>query len=83
MGTLRFAGVVFQVYSHDHLPRHVHGRYGGISVVVEIWPKVKRSGRKEAVSPANAKRSDVRYIVSAAKAEQAELNRLWEATHDA
>jgi len=36
MGSVRFQGVRFTVYSMDHEPRHVHGFYSGIEVVVDL-----------------------------------------------
>ena len=83
MGTIRFAGVVFQCYSDDHHPRHVHGRYAGVTVVIEIGNGVaKRARRKDAVAPPNAKRSDIRYILKAAALRLRKLNGLWEDMHE-
>ena len=83
MGSKTFDGVWFAAYSHDHPPPHVHGRYGDIQVVIDLLAggKVRRSGRWDAVRPANAKRSDVRRILEVAAAHAAELMELWEKTH--
>jgi hypothetical protein len=43
--------------------------------------KVAKSARRDAVRPANAKRSDVRRTLDAAAAHAVELNELWEAMH--
>jgi hypothetical protein len=40
-----------------------------------------RSGRRDAVRPANAKWSDVQRILTVAAAHAAELHELWEKTH--
>lgn len=83
MGTLRFAGVTFQVFTHDHLPRHVHGRYAGIEVIVELKDGYARiADRRDPVDPPNGKRSDVAYIVRAANEQLEQLHKLWEMTHD-
>ena len=82
MGSLRFGGVLFSIYSFDHLPRHAHGAYAEVVVIVEFWPGGARlAERHDAVTPTNAKRSDVIKVVRAAKLYEAELNRLWEETH--
>ena len=39
---------------------------------------VGRSGRTDAVTPQNAKRSDVRRILKVASVHAAELHKLWE-----
>ena len=38
MGSIRFEGVRLVVYSLDHPPPHVHGNYGEVEVVVELFP---------------------------------------------
>lgn len=83
MGSLRFGGIVFSIYSHDHLSRHVHGSYAGIEVIVELRAGVATlADRRDAVDPANVKRSHVAFVVRAANRYLAELNRLWEEIHD-
>jgi hypothetical protein len=82
MGSLRFDGVVFQVYPDDHPPPHVHAKYAGIEVIVRIWPdRARLASRKDAVRPPNAKRSDVSFLLKTARLRLAELNMLWEGTH--
>jgi len=79
VGSKTFDGVWFIAYSHDHPPPHVHGRYAGVEVVVELLPKnrIRESKRKDAVTPSNAKRSDVRHILVAAQRHGDELMNLW------
>ncbi len=83
MGSKTFDGVRFAVFAADHLPRHVHGFVAEISVVVDLLPngKVAKSKRRDAVRPANGKRSEIRRILDAAAAHAAELNELWEGMH--
>lgn len=71
------------VYTNDHLPRHVHARYAGIEVIIELRSgEAVVSDRRNAVDPANAKRSDIAHIVRAANLRIKELHQLWEKTHD-
>ncbi len=83
MGSKTFDGVWFISYSLDHAPPHVHGRYAGTMVIVDLLPngEVAPSTRSKAVTPPNAKRSDVRKIVDTAREHAAELRKLWETTH--
>jgi hypothetical protein len=34
--TVRAGGVRFKLYPEDHLPRHAHGLYAGIEVIVDL-----------------------------------------------
>jgi len=83
VGSKTFDGVWFISFAEDHLPPHVHGRYGETTVIVELLPggMVARSTRKKSVIPTNAKRSDVRKILKAALDHAAELHELWETMH--
>ena len=83
MGSKTFEGVWFAAFSHDHLPPHVHGQYAGVVVIVELHRGggVSESFRRDAIKPANAKRSDVRRILAVAATYRDELWALWEATH--
>jgi hypothetical protein len=55
MGSLRFGGVLFSIFVHDHLPRHAHGAYAEVVAIVEFWPGGARlAERRDAVTPANA-----------------------------
>ncbi len=84
MGSSKFGGVLFVAYPNDHLPRHVHGFTGGIEVVVDLLPEenVALAERADAVRPPNAKRSDVKKILSVAASHFDELVELWEKNHD-
>lgn len=83
MGSKTFDGVWFAAYSHDHPPPHVHGRYAGVEVIIDLLPNgdVRQSSRWDAVRPPNAKRSDVRHILAVASAHYDELMAIWRATH--
>ncbi len=83
MGSLRFDGVRFVAYSKDHLPPHVHGFYAGVEIIVELSNhQAFLSNREKAVVPRNAKRSDVKKILTAAAENAHLLISLWEQTHD-
>ena len=60
-----FDGVWFISFSLDHPPPHVHGSYGGVTVIVDLVPGggTVRSSRTKSVFPANAKRGDLRRIL--------------------
>lgn len=82
MGSLRFEGILFSIYPHDHLPRHVHGYYGRTAVVIELLPGgAQVADRHDAIQPSAAKRSDVARILRLAEEHHRELNRLWESIH--
>jgi hypothetical protein len=83
VGSKTFDGVWFACFSDDHLPPHVHGQYGDVTMIVDLFPdgSVRQSDRWNAVRPGNAKRGDVRRILRIAEANGAELWALWEQTH--
>jgi hypothetical protein len=83
VGSKTFEGVRFLIYVKDHGPRHVHGFYGEVEVIVDLLAegKVRESSRRDAVTPPNGKRSDIRRILATAAAHSTELNELWEKTH--
>lgn len=83
MGSKTFDGVWFISFSLDHAPPHVHGTYAETTVIVDLMADglVAQSERRDAVKPANAKRSDVRRILKVAEDHAAELWQLWETTH--
>jgi len=83
VGSLKFDGVLFVVYSNDHAPRHVHGFYSETEAIVDLRldGTVALSNRKDAIRPLNAKRSDVKKILNVAALHFAELAELWEAVH--
>ncbi|MGA2356696.1 MAG: DUF4160 domain-containing protein [Terriglobales bacterium] len=83
MGSVRFDGVLFVAYSNDHPPPHVHGFAGDTEAIVDMRSNgtVDLAKRSDAVTPANAKRSDVRKILNSAALHFEELVALWEEVH--
>ncbi len=83
VGSLKFDGVLFVVYSNDHPPRHVHGFASETQVIVDLRAdgNVALADRKDSIRPASAKRSDVRKILVAAALHFEELLSLWEEIH--
>ncbi len=81
MGSKTFNGVWFLAFTKDHLPAHIHGKYGGTTVILELdfdsW-KIRLSDRPDRVTPRNAKKSDVARIRRVAEEHGEELFRLWE-----
>ena len=69
--------------SNDHPPRHVHGHLSEAEAVVDLRSdgSVALADRKDAIRPANAKRSDVKKILDTAAAHFEELATLWEGIH--
>lgn len=78
-----FDGVLFVIYSNDHPPRHVHGFAGETEAIVDLRAdgNVALAERRDSIRPANAKRSDVKKILSAAARHFEELVELWEGVH--
>lgn len=83
MGSLRLDGIRFVVYSNDHPPRHVHGFLGETEVILDFRADgtVALAERRDAVRPADAKRSDVRKILNGAASHFEELAALWRSIH--
>jgi len=56
MGSIRFDGVRFVVYTMDHEPRHVHGFYAEVEVIVDLRAdgKISLADRTDAIRPSNA-----------------------------
>jgi hypothetical protein len=83
VGSLRFHGVRFVVYSNDHPPRHVHGLLGETEAILDLQAdgSVALAQRSDAVRPADAKRSDVKRILKVAALYFEELAELWRITH--
>lgn len=80
MVSLRIGGVRFVAYSNDHPPRHVHGFTGDTEAIVDLRMDgtVALAKRDDAIRPVNAKRSEVRKILSAAALHFEEIVELWE-----
>jgi hypothetical protein len=83
MGSIRVDGVRFVVYTMDHEPRHVHGFYAEIEVIVDLLRdgSVSLAGRNDAIRPANGSKSDVRHVLQVAARHFDELVLLWEKHH--
>jgi hypothetical protein len=75
MGSIRF-----EAFSNDHEPRHVHGSYAEVAVIVELRldRTVLLANRKDAVRPRHASRSDVKHVLLVAAKHFDELVALWE-----
>ena len=80
---VRAGGVRFKIYPQDHEPRHAHGLYAGIEVIVALLADgtVTLARRGDAVQPRNAKRSDVRKILTAAAGHFEAIAAAWEEMH--
>ncbi len=83
VGSLKFDGVLFVAYSNDHSPRHVHGFASETELIVDLRldGTVALSKRSDAIRPSDAKRSDVKKILSVAAVHFEELAELWEEIH--
>jgi Domain of unknown function (DUF4160) len=83
VGSLKFDGVRFVVFSNDHPPRHVHGFVSEVEVIVDLRldGTVALAKRKDAIRPGNAKRADVKKVLNTAAQYFDELVRLWEGIH--
>ena len=84
MGSLRFEGVRFSVYSDDHAPPHIHASYAEVVVVIDLLiaqRAVALSKRRNAVTPLNGSRADVNYILELAANHFDALVHLWETIH--
>jgi hypothetical protein len=75
--------VLFVVYPQDHEPRHVHGFAGETEVIVDLGSdgNVALADRADRIRPGNAKRSDVRKILTTAAEHFDALVLLWERMH--
>jgi hypothetical protein len=83
VGSKTYDGVWFISFSDDHPPAHVHGCYGSVQVIVDVFADgtTQKADRSDAVRQANAKRGDVRRVLKVAEEHGAELWALWEQTH--
>ena len=83
MGSLRFDGIRFTAYTMDHAPRHVHGFYAELEVIVDLRPdgSVSLARRKDAVRPGNGSVADVRHVLNVAARHFEKLGSLWEKHH--
>jgi hypothetical protein len=55
MASIRFNGVRFTAYTMDYEPRHVHGFYADVEVIVDLRPdgRVSLANRTDAIRPSN------------------------------
>jgi hypothetical protein len=71
VGSKTFDGVRFLAWSDDHDPIHVHGKYAGVEVVLDLYPQERRvvaaRRRRRNPNPLNAKKSDVAHILRTAE----------------
>lgn len=83
MGSIRFNGVRFVVYTMDHEPRHVHGFYAEMEAIVDLHQDgtVSLANRNDAIKPSNGSKSDARHVLTTAAANFDELVSLWEKHH--
>ena len=83
MASIRFHGIRFTAFTMDHEPRHVHGFYADVEVIVDLRPdgKVALAGRTDAVRPTNGSKSDIRHVLTVAAKHFNELVSLWEKHH--
>lgn len=83
MGSLRFDGVRFTAYTMDHAPRHVHGFYAEIEVIVDLRRDgmVSLASRTDAIRPSNGSIADVRHVLTVAAKHFDKLVSLWEKHH--
>jgi hypothetical protein len=84
MPSLRSGNARFVAYPQDHEPRHIHGFLGETEVVVDLKEDgtVELANRKDSIRPGNAKKSDVRGILTKAAEHFEELVTLWEEMHE-
>jgi hypothetical protein len=83
MSSIRLEGVRFVVYTMDHEPRHMHGFYAEVEVIVDLLAdgNVSLARRTDAVRPGNGSRADVRHVLAVAATHFDQLLLLWEKHH--
>jgi hypothetical protein len=83
MGSIRFSGVRFAAYTMDHEPRHVHGFYADVEVIVDLRldGNVSLANRTDAIKPSNGSKSDVRHVLTVAAGRFDDLVFLWGKHH--
>lgn len=84
MGSIRLQGVRFVAYTMDHEPRHVHGFYAEVEVIVDLRRdgRVSLANRSDAISPGNGSKSHVRHVLTVTANYFEELVFLWEKQHE-
>jgi hypothetical protein len=80
LSSVHVGGVHFQIYPRDHAPIHAHGRYAGTAAIVVFLGNrtVELADRDDAIYPRDAKESDVRKILRAAREHYDEIMAVWE-----
>jgi Domain of unknown function (DUF4160) len=83
MGSIRFDGVRFTADTMDHKPRHVHGFYAEVEVILNLCHdgNVSLANRTDAIRPSNGSKSDVRHVLTTAAKHFDQLVSLWEKHH--
>jgi hypothetical protein len=83
MASLRFNGVRFVAYTMEHAPRHVHGFYADVEVIIDLRQdgKLSLANRTDAIRPGNESKTDVRHVLTVAAKYFDELVSLWEKHH--
>ncbi|MHB8153586.1 MAG: DUF4160 domain-containing protein [Vulcanimicrobiaceae bacterium] len=79
MSSVWIGRICFRLYPEDHEPRHAHGEFAGIVVVVNLLGD--RTVELRDVQPATAKRTDVKKILKAAGEHFDKLVAAWEEMH--
>jgi len=67
----------------DHEPRHVHGFYAAIEVILNLYAdgNISLADRTDAIRPSNGSKADVRPVLTVAARYFDELVSLWEKHH--
>ena len=83
MSTVRVGSICFRLLPDDHAPRHAHGEYSNVEVIVNLRADgtAVLANRTDRVQPRDAKRRDVRRILMAAQEHFDELVAAWEEMH--
>ncbi|WP_128913264.1 DUF4160 domain-containing protein [Granulicella sibirica] len=84
MGSVRFDGIVFFVFTRDRAPPHVHAYYGDLTVILELREEggVWIADRSDALEPRDPKKNEVRRVLRCARANEEALRELWRRTHE-
>lgn len=80
MSTVRVGGVRFRIHPQDHSPIHAHARYAETVAIVELRADgtVALAQRSDAITPPNAKSSDIRKVLDAASDYYDTISAAWE-----
>ncbi len=80
MSTVRVGGVRFRIHPQDHSPIHADARYAETVAIVELRADgtVALAQRSDAITPPNAKSSDIRKVLDAASDYYDTISAAWE-----